>query len=191
MVIVRASIAKILISEINRGHYYCCHCRGPLLCKIDTGYSFNLHKLTLIPAWISNHIHHKVWDEITHPFPNFDVTAVKFENGWVISLEHHIRKGNIINECKIIYRTDCVTRSIVKLRSGTMNAAIYWCLFIMTCFSKMSIHYLTQINVFQTGDSNFAQHQLESPVWNNVKPWLWHSRIDVQRHDPKGKLKTY
>ena len=36
-----------------------------------------LHGLTLIPAWLSNCIPHKVWDEITHPFSNF--------NGKVIS----------------------------------------------------------------------------------------------------------
>ena len=29
------------------------------------------HGLTLIPAWISNYIHYKVWDAITHPFLNF------------------------------------------------------------------------------------------------------------------------
>ena len=28
--------------------------------------------LTLIPAWISNYIHYKVWDEITYPFLNFN-----------------------------------------------------------------------------------------------------------------------
>ena len=27
---------------------------------------FYLHGLTLIPAWISNYIHYKVWDEIIH-----------------------------------------------------------------------------------------------------------------------------
>ena len=31
-----------------------------------------------IPAWISNYIHYKVWDEITYPF-------LKFRNGFVIS----------------------------------------------------------------------------------------------------------
>ena len=28
--------------------------------------------LTLIPAWISNHMLSKVWDEITYPFLNFN-----------------------------------------------------------------------------------------------------------------------
>ena len=31
--------------------------------------------LTVIPALISNYIHHKVWDDITYPFPNFSVAC--------------------------------------------------------------------------------------------------------------------
>ena len=38
---------------------------------------FYKHGLTLIPAWISNHIHHKVWDEITYPFLNFNGATVE------------------------------------------------------------------------------------------------------------------
>ena len=30
-----------------------------------------------MPAWISNYIHYKVWNEITYPFPNFNGCAVK------------------------------------------------------------------------------------------------------------------
>ena len=33
--------------------------------------------LTLIPAWISNYIHYKVWDEITYPFLNFNGATVE------------------------------------------------------------------------------------------------------------------
>ena len=29
------------------------------------------------PAWISNYIHYKVWDEITYPFPNFNSATVE------------------------------------------------------------------------------------------------------------------
>ena len=32
---------------------------------------FYKHSLTLIPAWLSNHMTCKVWDEIIYPFPNF------------------------------------------------------------------------------------------------------------------------
>ena len=34
------------------------------------------HGLALIQAWISNYIHYKVWDEITHPFLNFNGATV-------------------------------------------------------------------------------------------------------------------
>ena len=38
---------------------------------------FYQHGLTLIPAWICNHIHYKVWDEITYPFLNFNGATVE------------------------------------------------------------------------------------------------------------------
>ena len=36
-----------------------------------------VHGLTLIPAWISNHIHYKMWDEITYPFLNFNGATIE------------------------------------------------------------------------------------------------------------------
>ena len=35
----------------------------------------------LIPAWISNYIHYKVWGEITNPFPTSTVEPLKFGKG--------------------------------------------------------------------------------------------------------------
>ena len=43
----------------------------------DTRGPFYQHGLTLIPAWISNHIHYKVWDEITYPFLNFNGASIE------------------------------------------------------------------------------------------------------------------
>ena len=40
-------------------------------------YSLGPLLLTLIPAWISNYIHCKVWDEITYPFPNFNSATIE------------------------------------------------------------------------------------------------------------------
>ena len=40
---------------------------GPLLLTL----------LTLIPTWISNNIYHKVWGEITYPFPNFNSATIE------------------------------------------------------------------------------------------------------------------
>ena len=45
--------------------------------NIDTSGPFYLHGLTLIPAWISNYIHYKVWDEITYPFLNLNGETVE------------------------------------------------------------------------------------------------------------------
>ena len=38
---------------------------------------FYKHGLTLIPAWISNHIHQNMWDEITYAFLNFNGATVE------------------------------------------------------------------------------------------------------------------
>ena len=38
---------------------------------------FYEHGLTLIRTWICNHIHYKVWDEITYPFLNFNGVTVE------------------------------------------------------------------------------------------------------------------
>ena len=38
--------------------------------KYTTWGPFYHHALTLIPTWMSNRIHYKVWDEITYPFVN-------------------------------------------------------------------------------------------------------------------------
>ena len=44
--------------------------------KIDL-YQTKQHGSTLIPAWISNHIPGKIWDEITNPSPNFNGATVE------------------------------------------------------------------------------------------------------------------
>ena len=31
----------------------------------------------LIPSWLSNYINFKIWDEITHPFPDLNIAAVE------------------------------------------------------------------------------------------------------------------
>ena len=44
---------------------------------LDTRAPFYYYGLTLITAWISNHIHYKLWDEITYPFINFNGATVE------------------------------------------------------------------------------------------------------------------
>ena len=45
--------------------------------NIDIWAPFYKHGLTLISAWISNHVHYKLWDEITYPFLNFNGCTVE------------------------------------------------------------------------------------------------------------------
>ena len=45
-------------------------------CWGDNGSAFYQHGLTLIPAWIRNHVLSKEWDEITYQFPNCAAVAV-------------------------------------------------------------------------------------------------------------------
>ena len=48
----------------------------------------HLQGWTLIPAWVSKHAPCKVWDEITHPFPNFDGCTVEVW-GWIRNFTPH------------------------------------------------------------------------------------------------------
>ena len=45
--------------------------------QLITCVHFYLHGLTLIPAWISNHMPGKVWGDITYPFLNFNGCTVE------------------------------------------------------------------------------------------------------------------
>ena len=45
---------------------------------------------TLLPAWISNYIHYKVWDEITYPFPNFNVEVWEWISNFIPHFIGHV-----------------------------------------------------------------------------------------------------
>ena len=52
------------------------------------GAPFTNMGLTLIPTWICNHMHHKVWDEITYPFPNFnDAEVWEWKRNFMLGLK--------------------------------------------------------------------------------------------------------
>ena len=56
--------------------------------------NFHWHGLTLMSAWICNGIHHKVWDEITYPFPNFNSATIEVGE-WIYNLIPDFA-GNVI-----------------------------------------------------------------------------------------------
>ena len=64
------------------------------LMTMTTRVPFYEHKSTFIPAWISNYIHHKVWDEITYPFPNFNGATVEVWE-WISNFIPHFT-GTVI-----------------------------------------------------------------------------------------------
>ena len=54
-----------------------------------TAFSCSLQQaLNLIPAWISNHMISKVWDEIAYPFPNFNGCTVEVWE-WISNFISH------------------------------------------------------------------------------------------------------
>ena len=50
--------------------------------------------MTLIPSWINNYIHYKVWDEITYPFPNLIGATVEVWE-WISNFTPHFT-GHVI-----------------------------------------------------------------------------------------------
>ena len=44
--------------------------------------------ITLIPAWISDYMHFKGWDEITNPFPNFNGCTIEVWEWIIIFIQH-------------------------------------------------------------------------------------------------------
>ena len=54
--------------------------------------------LTWIPAWLSNDIHHKMWDEITYPLPNFNVRTVEYLE-WTSNFIPHLTMYLITFPC--------------------------------------------------------------------------------------------
>ena len=69
------------------------------LCNITRYYTqhgndkskMSLHMLTLISSWISNYILHKMWGEITYPYPNFNGCTVEVRE-WISNFESHFTR---------------------------------------------------------------------------------------------------
>ena len=57
-----------------------------------------------IPAWISNYINSKVWDEITYPFPNSSGTAIEVWE-WISNFMSNCTEYVITYSCRGAART--------------------------------------------------------------------------------------
>ena len=73
----------------------CCLTKNTRVGELDR---FYLYGLTLIPAWISNHIPINVWDELIHPFPNSNSTAVEVWE-WISNFITHFKIDMITYRC--------------------------------------------------------------------------------------------
>ena len=74
---------------------------------------FNQHWVTLIPSWISDYIHFKVWGEINYPFPNFNGATVEVWE-WISNFIPHFTWHVITHPCwdqsysvLVFYHTRC------------------------------------------------------------------------------------
>ena len=73
---------------------------------ITRGLFYLLSWLNVNPTCISNYIHHKVWDEITYPFPNIKGCTVEVWI-WIINFVPHFNLRNVV--LFIIINTTCKT----------------------------------------------------------------------------------
>ena len=71
----------VLTSAVHGVVRTCRRLRIEQLFKFHTRDPFYEHGLILMPAWIGNYIHYRVWDEITSPFQISMVQLLKFWNG--------------------------------------------------------------------------------------------------------------
>ena len=99
---------------------------------------FSTHGLTLISAWISNHNHYKVWEEITYPFPNFNGCTIEVWE-WisyfilhfimdVITIWRAYSNGIAEVECRL----DSVLTAVTQ--KPTFNGSIHGPI-LLTCFN--------------------------------------------------------
>ena len=58
--------------------------------------SFYCHGLTLIPAWISNHMPNEAWDAFAYPFQNLNGCAIEIWQ-WISDFSPHFIMDIIIN----------------------------------------------------------------------------------------------
>ena len=85
-------------------------------CKSSCG-SFQLHRLTAIPAWKGNYIQYRRWDDYTNPFPNFKGAAVDVQ-GLIGNSTSHLDDakqlpGLILTYCQLVPKE----QAAVKLKS--------------------------------------------------------------------------
>ena len=94
-------------------------------------------KLTLLPAWISNHIPRDVWGEITYPFPN--INGDIFNRWYIFRMQMPVNVLGYIDTSCNTYYGDIIFRHKPLCANGTNRM---W-------FTNCTFH--IRINILQQG----------------------------------------
>ena len=91
--------------------------------------SFYWHGLTFIPTWISNHILYKAWDDITHPFQNFNGETIEIWE-WISNFISHFTGYVITYLCWDYRKSILVNKAPVSLPINSVSCTpgfyIHW-----------------------------------------------------------------
>ena len=77
-------------------------CTGEIMAIWSYRYPRNYTPGPLLLTWISNYINHKMWDEITYPFPNFNGAAVEVWK-WLSNFIPHFTGNEITYPCLVVF----------------------------------------------------------------------------------------
>ena len=103
---------------------------------------FYQHGLTIIPAWVNNYIHYKVWDELTYPFPNLNGTTVEVWE-WISNFIPHFTGYVRLKLIHVGIRGPCErSRSnyiaVCRVRPDFVKP--FWIFVILNTFSMLKCH---------------------------------------------------
>ena len=115
-------------------------------------WTFRWDGLTLIPAWISNYIHYKVWGEITYPFPNFNGATVEVWE-WISNFIPHF-SGHVISYPR--WGQSMLTKrvpDVKELRAISKHNTDYKC-----CKSPVTLLHSIIIPKYDAYCSHFSVH---------------------------------
>ena len=65
---VKVAFVQHLTKHLFNGIHWFTSCFASLIIGLEGSFD----NTDLVPTWIRNNIHRKVWDEMTYPFPNFN-----------------------------------------------------------------------------------------------------------------------
>ena len=115
--------------------------------------------LTLIPAWISNHMPSKVWDEATYTFPNFNGCTVNVWE-WISNFILRFMMDLIIYPCwDLSYSMLLKGFPSVPYLGHYIWCFKLWCLPYLTWSNQDNV-YIINIQIFMIANIMVAQSSM-------------------------------